>query len=111
MDEFAQNEAPPAAVGAAPELTTTNSVFRAVDVEVDGRRFVKCTFDEGAVLVYSGGNLPAFVDCTFGEVTLQFADAAADTLRYLNGLQIGGFAQAVNKIFDGVRQGTLLKSL
>lgn len=89
-------------------LLTTNTTYRNTLVEVDGQRFVNCVFIE-ATLVYSGGALPSFVGCKFDDVSLQFADAAADTLKFLSGLQAGGFGTAVSKIFDSIRQGTILK--
>ena len=92
--------------GSAP--VTAGTTFRGVVVEVDGRRFVNCVFIE-ATLVYGGGPLPSFVECTFDDVSLQFADAAADTLKFLSGLQVGGFGPAVAKIFDSIRQGTILR--
>ncbi len=83
-----------------------NVTFQHEDVAVDGKRFEVCTFNNAA-LVYAGGKMPAFVNCKFNGVSLQFADAAANTLRYLSGLHQGGFARAVSKLLENIRQGTM----
>ena len=62
-------------------------------VETDGVRFTKCHFD-GAQLRYSGGEHPAFVDCTFANVGWYFDGAALRTIQLLqaNGNTEGGRA-------------------
>lgn len=79
-----------------------NQTFRNEMVTVDGRQFKACTFDN-TTLVFTGETLPTFVDCRFSDVSLRFEGAAASTLKFLSGLSVGGFAQAVDNIFDGVR--------
>jgi uncharacterized protein YjbI with pentapeptide repeats len=86
--------------------TVRGVTFRNEDVTVDGKRFEGCTFSNSS-LIYSGGTLPSFSNCAFNNVTLQFSGAASNTLRYLNGLHQGGFARAVARIFDGIRQGKM----
>jgi hypothetical protein len=83
-----------------------NVTFQQEDVAVDGKQFEGCTFTNTA-LVYGGGPKPAFVNCQFNDVSLEFADNATNTLRYLNGLNQGGFARAVSKIFENIRQGLM----
>lgn len=83
--------------------TIENQIYRATSVEVDNTVFENCVF-EGASLVFAGGSLPRFVDCQFHNVSLEFTDAAANTLSFLSGLRKGGFAPAVDKILKGVRR-------
>jgi uncharacterized protein YjbI with pentapeptide repeats len=86
--------------------TVRDVTFRNEDVNVDGKRFEGCTFSNSS-LIYSGGQLPSFANCEFSNVSLQFSGAASNTLRYLNGLHQGGFARAVARIFEGIRQGKI----
>ncbi|NDJ84933.1 MAG: hypothetical protein GYB66_03515 [Chloroflexi bacterium] len=79
-----------------------NQTFRSETITVDDTQFKNCLFDN-ASLVYAGGALPSFVDCQFRSVSLQFTAAAANTLEFLGGLRRGGFAPAVDKIINGVR--------
>ena len=83
-----------------------NAIFQHEDVTVDGKRFEACTFNNVA-LVFSGGKMPTFVNCKFNDVSLQFADAAANTLRYLSGLHQGGFARAVSQLLENIRKGLM----
>lgn len=86
--------------------TVRDVTFRNEDVTVDGKRFEGCSFNNSS-LVYSGGGLPSFANCEFNNVTLQFSGAASNTLRYLNGLNQGGFARAVAHLFEKIRQGRM----
>ncbi len=80
-----------------------NKIFQNERVMVDGKQFVNCDF-VGASLVYSGGTIPAFEQCQFSGVSLQFGDAAANTLRFLSGIRAGGFTPAVDRILEKVRK-------
>jgi hypothetical protein len=51
-------------------------------VDVDGHRFVNCTF-EAASLRYSGGEHPSFEQCNFVDVGWYFTDAALRTIQLL----------------------------
>lgn len=82
--------------------TIANANFRGERVVVDGKRFQRCSF-ENTTLVFAGDTLPAFVDCQFADVTLQFDGAAARTLRFISGLHKGGFSQAVDGVFKSIR--------
>jgi len=76
--------------------------FNGGEVVVDDKQFTNCVFN-GVVLVYEGGPLPRFVDCQFKQVSLEFNEAAANTLSFLSGLRKGGFAPAVDKIVRNIR--------
>lgn len=92
-----------AAEAPSPAKTVVEgAVFTSGEEAVDGKEYRRCTFD-GVALVYAGGEQPAFVNCKFGEVTLQFTGSAADTLMFLSGMASGGFRQAVSKIADNIR--------
>ncbi|NJL94067.1 MAG: hypothetical protein HC915_10220 [Anaerolineae bacterium] len=77
-------------------------VFGDEEVQVDGRQFKNCRF-EGTTLHYTGGALPAFINCQFNAVSLGFGGAADHTLTFLRGLRKGGFAPAIDKIVKGIR--------
>ncbi len=51
-------------------------------LNVDGVAFESCTFKD-AVLVYSGGDLPSSVKCTFEGYEFAFMDAAGNTVNFL----------------------------
>ena len=80
-----------------------HQTFRDATVEVDDTEFTNCVF-ENVSFVFAGGSLPKFVDCQFRNISLNFTDAADNTLRFLGGLRKGGFAPAVDKILKGIRQ-------
>lgn len=90
--------------------TTTSAIqnitYESEDVYVDGRSYVSCTFNNVA-LVYAGGEMPNFVDCSFNAVSLQFVDSAANTIEYLADISQKGFANAVSKIADSIRSQSL----
>ncbi len=76
------------------------------DVVVDGKRyegyvFVNCT------LIYAGGELPIFVNCTFRQVKLRLEGAAFNTAQYLQSLYQIGLSPAAEKVVDGIQQNTL----
>jgi hypothetical protein len=79
-----------------------NKTFVNEVVAVDGKTFKACTFT-GATLTYGGGELPSFINCQFSSVSLQFVSAASNTLKFLRGLQRGGFSPAVRNIINGIR--------
>lgn len=72
-------------------------------VVVDGKQFNGCVF-VNATLVYTGGQVPDFVNCRFSGITLEFEDSADNTLRFLTGLRRGGFVAAVDKILNSARK-------
>lgn len=80
-----------------------NKIFYNETVVVDDKQFVNCDF-EGSSLLYDGGALPTFTQCKFDRVSLQFGDAAANTLQFLSKLRHGGFSPAVDRLLDSVRK-------
>lgn len=80
-----------------------NQVFRDQAVEVDGKQFTKCTF-RNARLSYAGGALPAFVDCKFNNVSLEFTQGAANTIAFLSGLKGRGFDFAIEQLTNAIRE-------
>jgi hypothetical protein len=81
-------------------------LFKGETLAVDGKRFEDCRFDE-VTFTFGGGSLPTFSNCTFTHVALRFDSAAARTLMFLSGLRKGGFALAVDEVFNSVRQANL----
>jgi hypothetical protein len=80
-----------------------NQTFRDQAVEVDGKQFQRCVF-QNARLDYAGGALPVFIDCKFSNVSLGFAEGAANTIAFLSGLQGRGFEVAVSKLTAAIRE-------
>jgi len=68
-------------------------------VEVDGHRFVDCTFEK-ASLRYSGGEHPSFENCTFEDVGWYFTGAALRTIQLLQAQNASdGGAAMIAEIF------------
>lgn len=78
-----------------------NETFSGNTILVDGTKFTGCTFEEVALL-YKGGDLPEFVNCQFDGVSLQFGEAAANTLKFLSAVRGRGFAGPVDRILAAV---------
>jgi hypothetical protein len=75
-------------------------------VDVDGRHYVNCAFNEGVQLRYGGGALPRFENCQFAGVSWYFHDAALRTIQLLQSQNMDGANQA---FIDGIfRPGNLL---
>ena len=64
-------------------------------IDVDGVRFVNCTFESGARLRYAGGEHPRFEDCTFADVSWYFTEAALRTIQLLQAQNLQGEGQAL----------------
>lgn len=86
--------------------TIENKTFQNEPVAVEGKAFNACVFN-GATLIFSGGEMPSFTNCRFADVSLQFEDAAENTLKFLSGLRGGGFGPAVDSIANNIRQGKI----
>lgn len=68
-------------------------------VDVDGVRFVNCTFT-AASLRYSGGEHPSFEECTFGDIGWFFTGAALRTIQLLQAQNAeGAGAEMIANIF------------
>ena len=68
-------------------------------VDVDGTRFVNCTFTT-ASLRYGGGEHPFFEECTFGEIGWFFTGAALRTIQLLQSQNADGAgAEMIAQIF------------
>jgi hypothetical protein len=75
-------------------------------IDVDGMRFVNCTFAPATRLRYGGGVLPCFEDCTFTEVGWFFTGAALRTIQLLQAQNSKGEGQAfLDELF---RPGALI---
>lgn len=76
------------------------------EVDVDGHTFDHCRF-EGAEIIYSGGQHPAFIDCTMTDCTVSFRGPAARTMAWLKvliGSPLGVVTSAaIRDIFEGKR--------
>jgi hypothetical protein len=86
----------------ADKPSVENQTFQDDAILVDGNQYRNCVFID-TTLIYEGGKLPTFVNCQFRGVDLQFAESAANTLKFLSGLNKGGFQAAVDAILKGVR--------
>lgn len=72
---------------------------------VDGQRFVDCQFKK-CVLVYGGGLVPHFENCTLVDISWTFDDEAGNTITFLqtvyNSFGEGG-RQLVDIVFKMIR--------
>ncbi len=69
-----------------------NKTFDNQPVKLDDTDFQECSF-RACSLVYAGGNLPAFFDCTFEACGWHFEDAAGRTV-----MLIRAMAQAMGEL-------------
>ena len=82
------------------------TIAAADPIDVDGMRFVNCTFEPGIRLRYGGGALPCFEGCTFTEVGWFFTGAALRTIQLLQAQNANGEGQAfLDELF---RPGALI---
>lgn len=58
-------------------------------VDLDGTEFIECSFRR-SVVRYSGGELPAMVQCSFFETTFSVDQAAARTVKFLKAMSSPG---------------------
>ena len=80
-----------------------NREFKNAKEYVDGHTYSKCSF-KNVEIVYSGGEPPSFVDCTFGPVSFNFEGAAGRTVSFLQALSSpgSGFQDLVRKTFPAL---------
>lgn len=86
--------------------THRNEKFTGQDVLIDGNRYESCVFSN-STLVYGGGELPAFVNCTFRQTSLRLTDVAEQTTGYLSVLNATEMRPAVSKLLGQVERGAL----
>lgn len=82
--------------------------FANTAIDVDGRSFIKCSFDN-CTFTYAGGELPVISDCSFNDCRWQFAGNAANTIAFLSGMYNGGFGKLVEDTFHEVRKGIAIE--
>jgi hypothetical protein len=86
--------------------TFQNEVFREQRVVVDGNRYESCAFIY-CTIVYTGGELPAFLHCRFRKTKIRLEDRAHNTTQYLNRLRKVGLDGAVDRVLLGMQKKTL----
>jgi hypothetical protein len=89
--------------------TLRNERLTKQTIAVDGNRYEACVFRD-CTLIYAGGNLPSFVNCTFRNVKLQVDDQALNTTLYLQSLFKSGLSYAAENVLQDVQQGVLALS-
>ena len=75
-------------------------------IDIDGRRFINCTFEPAVRFRYSGGELPFFENCTITTMGWLFAGAALRTIQLLQAQNVEGHAQTL--LAEMFRPGALL---
>lgn len=75
------------------------------EVEIDGKRFVRCVFDH-CRLVYSGDQDLSFERCTFIGVDWRFAGAAENVLTFMGDMYqgLGDEGRLIESLFAAVRK-------
>jgi hypothetical protein len=71
---------------------------------LDGNEYLDCNFNN-VLLVYSGGEPPKLVGCSFDGCNWKFEGAAERTLYFMGGLYHGGGKDLIEKTFDNIRTG------
>ena len=80
-------------------------VYNRDRIALDGQQFIGDRF-ELCELVYSGGEPPTMVNCTFHRVEWIFDGAASNTIAFLGALYSGmgqGGKDLVERTFDSIR--------
>lgn len=82
-----------------------DEAFTGVSVELDGNRFVRCTFD-GCVVHYRGGEVPELDDVYFSRTNFTLDDAALNTMKFLASFAGNDFGNGLlDTFFNLIRQG------
>jgi hypothetical protein len=90
VDSMAPAEADSVTVGPiAHRAKVADRLLRQTSITVDDRDFIRCRFSE-AVLVYQGGPLPSFEDCTFDQASVRLEGAAGNAHAFLQMLKSRG---------------------
>jgi hypothetical protein len=74
-------------------------VFQNIAVYLDGNKYENCTFQH-VNLVFAGGELPSFKECTFIDSGFAFDGAAARTMAVIRSIY-HGFGEEGKQIVDG----------
>jgi hypothetical protein len=83
--------------------------FTEEKLAIDGNRYEACIFTN-CELVYAGGDLPVFANCTFPGSKIQLGGAAFATVEYLKRLNAAGARSSVDKLIQSIETGTLTDS-
>ena len=75
-------------------------------IDIDGMRYVNCTFEPGVQLRYAGGDLPYFENCSITAMGWLFTGAALRTIQLLQAQNAQGQAEAM--LAELFRPGALL---
>ncbi len=84
-----------------PEVIRAKT-FRNERIDVDGKQFENCTFEDGCRLVYSGGD-PFLLFACEGAMDIAFEGAAQRTVDTLRALHLTGFPEYVDYIVTQIR--------
>jgi hypothetical protein len=71
-------------------------------VELDGNEYDGCDF-QNCTMIYRGGEIPSFTNCSFGSPNFIFEDSAQNVLVFLQLLYHGGFQSFIEATFDNIR--------
>lgn len=71
-------------------------------VYIDNRRFIGCVF-VNCSLVYSGGKIPTFDQCTFDASGVKLAGEAANTLEFMTALYHSGFQAQIEATIEEMK--------
>lgn len=79
--------------------------FLGMSVELDGNRFVRCTFD-ACTVHYRGGVVPELDDVYFSRTNFVLDDAALNTMKFLASFAGNEFGNTLLDTFFGlIKQG------
>ncbi len=87
-------------------MKVTGKTFKNETIEIDFNGFSNCQFD-GCTFVYHGYGEIGFDGCTFTNVSWTFAGAAANTLKFMQGLYHGageGGKNLIESTFTNIRE-------
>lgn len=80
----------------------SNRTFKDETVELDGNRFIGCTF-ERCTLMYLGGPIPYLDSCHFDASPFVFEKGAGNALEFLRELYHCGLRENVEALFADLR--------
>jgi len=80
--------------------------FKNEEIRLDGNTFIGCSF-ANCVLVYGGGPLPVMINNSIKDVQWSFAEAASNTVQFMNAIYHGmgeGGRQLIEQTIDNIRK-------